>query len=111
MMLRDLGAVGDRGADLFVELRRDRLSDQQALHLDGEDHRDDAEQHADPEAAGRVPARIARDLGERDPDQRDAEADERAGVLEEHHRDLRVLRGADEVPPRACSSRIGRASR
>ena len=55
---------------------------------------------ADPEAAGRVPARLAGDLGERDPDQRDAEADERAGVFEEHHRDLRVLRGADEVPPR-----------
>jgi hypothetical protein len=96
----DLGAVGHGGANLLVELGRDGFTDQQALHLDREHHRDHAEQRADAEAAGGIPARVARELGDGDPDQRDPEADERAGVLEEDHRELGVLRGPDEVPPR-----------
>ena len=36
---------------------RDRLADEEALHLDREDHGDDAEQQTDPDAAERVPPR------------------------------------------------------
>ncbi len=97
---RDLRSVGDRGADLRVVLRRNRLTDEQALHLDREHHRDDAEERADAEAPGCVPARLVGDLGQRDADEGDGEPDERAGVLEEDDRDLGILRVVDERPPR-----------
>ncbi len=52
----------------------------------------------------RVPARVAGDLGEADADQREQQADERAGVLEQHDRELGALGGADEPPPRAAAA-------
>ena len=70
---------------------RDRLADQQALHLDRQHDRDHAEQQADPDAAERVPARVAGDLGQADPDEREHQADERADVLEQHDRQLGAL--------------------
>ena len=85
-----------------VDPGRDRFADQEALHLDREDDRDHAEQQSDADAAQRVPARVAGDLGEADADQREQQADERAGVLEQHDRELGALGGADEAPPRAA---------
>ena len=78
----------DRGPDLGDVLVRRGFAEQQARHLVGEEDRDDHEQDADREAAGRVPSRLVGDRGHDDAEQRDAEADQRAGVLEQHDRDL-----------------------
>ena len=43
----------------------DALADQQLLHLDADEHRDEHEQHADADRAGSVPRRVAGDVRQR----------------------------------------------
>src|SRR5205814_1479493 len=78
---RHLGSVEDGGAQVDLDVRRDGLADEQALHLDREHHRDDTEQQADADAAERVPTRVAGDLGQVDADERDEQTHQRAGVF------------------------------
>ena len=78
------------------------LADQEALHLDGKDDGDDPEQDADAQRADAVPHRVAGDLRDDHRGECDDEADEGAGVLEEHHRELGLLRPADVAAPSGC---------
>ena len=51
-----------------------------------------AEQHADADGADAVPHRVAGDHRQADAGQREHQTDQRAGVLEQHHRQLGVAR-------------------
>ena len=73
---------------------------------------------ADGDRADGVPAGFAGDVGEEHADEGEHQADERADVLEQHDRQLGLLRAADEAPPRSSScglswsaSLYGRAQR
>ena len=55
----DLGAVDDRGPDVSLVARGGRLADEEALRLDGQQRRDDAEQGPDRDARPGVVARVA----------------------------------------------------
>ena len=69
-----------------------------AISIDEHD-RDHDEQHADREAAGRVPARLVGDARRATtPTSAKHEPDERADVFEQHDRELGDLRAADELP-------------
>ncbi len=89
----------DARADRVLHLRISRLPEEQALHLDGQHHGDDGQEDPDAQRADAVVDRIARDQGGADRPQGDDQADLSAEVLEQHDRELRVLRMADELPP------------
>ena len=97
----DLVGLLERGPDRPVLVFGGALADQQAVHLDHQDDGDRAEQHADADGADAVPHRITGEHRQPDTRQREDEADQRAGVLEQHHRQFRVARVADEPPPAA----------
>ena len=98
-------------AHLLDDLGRGRLAHEQARHLDREQDRDDHEQHADREAADRVPARLVEHARERDADQREREPDERADVFEHDDRELGDLRAAHELEDRLARAARARLSR
>ncbi len=96
---RRLGDRGDVG-------RRRRLADQQALHLDRQHDRDDDEQEADGERPDGVPAGVAGGVGEDHAREREEQADQRAGVLEQHDRQLGLLGTPDPVQPAAAGRAV-----
>ena len=75
------------------------LADQQALHLDGQQDGDDDEQDADGDRADGVPAGLTGEVGEQHAAQGEEQAELGTDVLEQHHRQLGLLGGADVRPP------------
>jgi hypothetical protein len=94
----------DAGADERLRDRGDVLArrglpDQQGVHLDGEDRRHDDQEDADERRADGVPVAVRRGEGRDDAEEREDEAEQRGGVLEEDDGQLGRLRRPDELHP------------
>ena len=89
----------DPAPDRLLLLGRGRLTEQQAVHLEPEDDRHHGQQRADGQGAEAVPDRVAGDRGQPDAEEGEAEPELGGGVLQQHHRQLGLLGGADERPP------------
>jgi hypothetical protein len=95
----DAGPGQDGLLDLRDGLRVRALAEQQALRLDRQDHRDRDQQQADRRGADAVPDAVAGYQGEHHAEEREDQTQQRAGVLEQHDRELRRLGPAYEVHP------------
>ena len=82
----DMGSLLERGLDRGEFLTGGALADQQAVHLDHQDHRDDPQQQPDEHGTDAVPDRVSGQDREADAEQRENQAQQGPGVLEEHHR-------------------------
>ena len=111
----DVVGLLERGPNGLVLVFGGALTDQQAVHLDHQDHGDRAEQDTDGDGADAVPHRITGEHRQADAGQREDQADQGAGVLQQHHRQLRVARvrmnrhqlpdpSAAAIPPSRCES-------
>ena len=89
----------DRLDDRRPILRGRSLADQEALHLDGQDDGDDAQQDTDGEGGDAVPDGVVGERGEPDAAEGQKEADQGAEVLEQHDRQLRHPGPLDELAP------------
>src|SRR4051794_7214648 len=102
------GPADQRAGDRADQRRRRALADEQALRLDDEDDRDDAQQDADADRPQRVEDDVAGQDGQPDAPEGQDQADEGAEVLEEDDGQLGVDRGADEAPPRLLALELPR---
>ena len=78
------------GFDGPVILGCGALTDEQAVHLHHQDHRDDGQQSTDGGGADTVPDRVAGRHGEADSEKREDQPEQSTGVLQQNHRQLGI---------------------
>src|SRR3954447_24043775 len=105
---RQAGATAlERGHDPALRLRGGRLPQQQALGFRAEDRGHSDQQEADQDRAEGVEDHVAGDHGQTDAEQREDQAQQGGGVLQQHDRQLGGPGGPDE-PPVAHPRRLHR---
>ena len=82
------------------------LAEQQGLHLDGENDRDEHQERADQGGADGVPDAVVGGQGHADAEQREDQAEQGGEVLEQDDGQLGRLGRADEARPRTLATDV-----